>query len=146
MRPGIRFLNRVEWVLWGPRNPNLPSEPKGQAKNWTFPCYHTCGTRRNAQQKTPERHWPHIALDAFSRYFFTPLSILIFSPLPLCIHSTRSLYLELGNFNVWGEEIWRFEEQGLSKIEKKVKNVKKRGIQDHGCTRIRCCTFQLVVH
>ena len=42
MRPRIWFLNRVEWVLWGPRNPNLPSGPCSQAKNWTIPCYHTC--------------------------------------------------------------------------------------------------------
>ena len=28
--------------LWGTRDPNLPLEQKGQAKNSTFRCYHTC--------------------------------------------------------------------------------------------------------
>ena len=41
IRPGVRFSICKKWVLWGLRNPNLPSEPHRQAKNWTLPCYHT---------------------------------------------------------------------------------------------------------
>ena len=41
--PRFWFSNRKKWVLWGPRNPNLPSGHSGQARNWTFPFYHTCG-------------------------------------------------------------------------------------------------------
>ena len=41
MRPRFWFSNRENWVLWGPRDPNLPPEQIGQAKNSTFRCYHT---------------------------------------------------------------------------------------------------------
>ena len=39
--PRFWFSNREKWVLWGLRNTNLPSGRSGQARNSTFPFYHT---------------------------------------------------------------------------------------------------------